>query len=332
GNAVRFHPELLALSGHLNVAARLCGVRKPNQKGKVERAIRYLRDRFFAARTIRDLDRGNADLLTFLRAIANACPHPRWPKRCVADVFVEEQSRLLALPSPLPSTDLVQPVAIDKSAYATRLTLDLEGNPLVITDARQNQAMRHLFGRGGRKLWQKSCDAGERWMLMDVGGALLRAWDERGHTKRATYDAARRATHAYVQQGTAAEQLVGRTVYGEAHPSAAALNLRGKAYQVYDGAVVVTSGAHDFKGNLLHGTRRLAADYHSVPDWSVLATLTDVAAIATAAESLVGRDQATPAAVREREADVVQESGSLTPRTLAPSSSGTQPPSFARLL
>ena len=60
--AVRFHPELLALSGQLCVALRLCGVRKPQQKGKVERAIRYLRERFFAARTIRDLDQGNAEL------------------------------------------------------------------------------------------------------------------------------------------------------------------------------------------------------------------------------------------------------------------------------
>jgi len=171
--------------------------------------------------------------------------------------------------------------------YSTRLTLDLEGNPLRITDARGNTAMQHLFAMGGRALWQKSCDAGERWMLGDVGGAPLRAWDERGHTKRATYDAARRATHAYVQQGTAAEQLVGRTVYGETHPSAAALNLRDKAYQVYDGAGVVTSGAYDFKGNLLHGTRRLATDYHAVPEWSPIAGLTDVAAIVAAAEALL---------------------------------------------
>jgi hypothetical protein len=48
GDAVRFHPELLTLSGQLCVALRLCGVRKPQQKGKVERAIRYLRERFFA--------------------------------------------------------------------------------------------------------------------------------------------------------------------------------------------------------------------------------------------------------------------------------------------
>ena len=172
-------------------------------------------------------------------------------------------------------------------AYATRLKLDLEGNPLLITDARGNAAMEHVFAMGKRVLSQTSCDAGARWMLADVAGAPLRAWDARLHTKRATYDAARRATHAYVQQGTAAEQLVGRTVYGEAHPSAATLNLRGKAYQVYDGAGVVTSGAYDFKGNLLHGTRRLATDYHSVPDWSALTGLADVAAIAAVAEALL---------------------------------------------
>ena len=132
-------------------------------------------------------------------------------------------------------------------AYATRVKVDLEGNALLIPDARRNAAMKHVFAMGGRALWQQSGDAGERWML---AGAPLRAWDQRGHTKRATYDAARRATHAYVQQGTSAEQFVGRTVYGEAHPSAAALNLRGKAYQVYDGAGVVTSGAYDSGADL----------------------------------------------------------------------------------
>jgi transposase/phosphoglycolate phosphatase-like HAD superfamily hydrolase len=118
GDAVRFHPELLTLSGQLCVAPRLCGVRKPQQKGKVERAIRYLRERFFAARTIRDLDQGNAELLDFFATIANVRPHPRWPQRRVDEVLLEEQSRLLALPDPLPETDLVQPIAVDKTAFA----------------------------------------------------------------------------------------------------------------------------------------------------------------------------------------------------------------------
>jgi len=117
GDAVRYHPELLALAGELCVSPRLCGVRKPEQKGKVERAIRYLRDRFFAGRTIRDLARGNADLLTFLNQIANTRPHPRWPERCVHEVLAEERTRLLTLPEPLPVTDLIEPIAVDKTAF-----------------------------------------------------------------------------------------------------------------------------------------------------------------------------------------------------------------------
>jgi transposase len=117
GDAVRFHPELLALAGQLCAAPRLCGVRKPQHKGKVERAIRLLRDRFFAARTIRDVERGNAELLVFLDEIANARPHPRWPERRVHEVLAEEKTRLLRLPDPLPPTDLVLPVPVDKTAF-----------------------------------------------------------------------------------------------------------------------------------------------------------------------------------------------------------------------
>ena len=117
GDAVRFHAELLALAGQLCVAPRLCGVRKPQEKGKVERAIRFLRDRFLAGRTIRDVDRGNTDLRRFLDDIANVRPHPRWPDRRVDEVLADERPHLLSLPNPLPSTDLIQPVVVDKTAF-----------------------------------------------------------------------------------------------------------------------------------------------------------------------------------------------------------------------
>jgi transposase len=117
GDAVRYHPELLALAAKLCVAPRLCGVRKPQHKGKVERAIRFLRDRFFAARTIRDVARGTAELQTFLDEIANVRPHPRWPERRVDEVLAEEKTRLLALPDPLPTTALVDTVPVDKTAF-----------------------------------------------------------------------------------------------------------------------------------------------------------------------------------------------------------------------
>ncbi|WP_437580754.1 SpvB/TcaC N-terminal domain-containing protein [Sorangium sp. So ce887] len=171
--------------------------------------------------------------------------------------------------------------------YVTQTTLDIEGRPLVITDARGNEAMQHRFGLGGQLLYQKSNDSGERWMLAGATGQRLRAWNGRGFVYRSSYDGVRRPTHEHVQLGSGSERLVRRYVHGEAHPQAAALNLRGRPYQVYDGAGVVTSQAYDFKGNVLQASRRLRSDVHADADWSVLAGLTDVAAIATAADPLL---------------------------------------------
>ncbi|XYH99955.1 RHS repeat-associated core domain-containing protein [Sorangium sp. So ce1128] len=171
--------------------------------------------------------------------------------------------------------------------YVTQSTLDIEGQPLLITDARGNQAMQHRFGLGGQLLYQKSNDGGERWMLAGATGQRLRAWNARGFVYRSSYDGLRRPTHEHVQLGSGSERLARRYVHGEAHPQATALNLRGRAYQVYDGAGVVTSQAYDFKGNVLQASRRLRSDVHADADWSALAALTDVAAIAAAAEPLL---------------------------------------------
>ena len=117
GDAIRFHPLLLELCGTMRVQPRLCAVRRPQHKGKVERAIRYLRDRFLAGRTIVGIDEGNAQLRRFIDTIAHARPHPVLAQRTVGDVFAEERRRLLALPDPVPSTDRVDLVNLDRQAF-----------------------------------------------------------------------------------------------------------------------------------------------------------------------------------------------------------------------
>ena len=49
-----------------------------NEKGRVERAIRYIRDNFFAARTFTDLDDLNAQALSLVRRASP--PIGRWPE------------------------------------------------------------------------------------------------------------------------------------------------------------------------------------------------------------------------------------------------------------
>jgi len=117
GAAIRYHPALLALAGKMHVQPRLCGVRRPESKGKVERANRYLHDRFFAGRDITRIDEGNRELRRFITEIAHARPHPRFEHRTVADCLAEEQPHLIPLPDPPPSTDLVLPIRADKTAF-----------------------------------------------------------------------------------------------------------------------------------------------------------------------------------------------------------------------
>lgn len=117
GQAVRFHPQLLDTAGRFNTQLRVCGVRKANQKGRVERAIRWWRQRFLAGRPIRSIEHGNRELIEFLTTTVLDRPHPTLPGKTVRQCFADEKRVLLRLPDPLPPTDLVVPVAVDKTAF-----------------------------------------------------------------------------------------------------------------------------------------------------------------------------------------------------------------------
>ncbi len=117
GDAARFHPMLVDLSGRYCVRLKLCAVRKANQKGNVERLIRYIRERFLAARVIHSVEQGNRELLQFLEEVALPRAHPTKPGRTVRECFEEERSRLLTLPLSPPPTEQVLPVRVDKTAF-----------------------------------------------------------------------------------------------------------------------------------------------------------------------------------------------------------------------
>jgi transposase len=62
GAQILFNPRLLELSGHYHFAAQPCQVRAGNQKGRLERAIRYVRDSFWAGRSFTTLAECNRRL------------------------------------------------------------------------------------------------------------------------------------------------------------------------------------------------------------------------------------------------------------------------------
>lgn len=118
GDTVRLHPDLVELAGAFSTEPRLCRVRKPTDKGRVERSVRYLRDRFLGGREIRDVAHGNRELEEFLRDIAPARPHARQSDHTVGAMFEQETTRLLPLPDSMPEAAQTLPVAIDATGFA----------------------------------------------------------------------------------------------------------------------------------------------------------------------------------------------------------------------
>jgi transposase len=118
GDAVRFHPRLLELAGHYHFAPKPCAPYRGNEKGKVERTIRYLRDSFFAARRFTGLVDLNAQLATWVAEVAMVRPWPGGPGGGrVAEMLGEERPRLLPLPEGAFSCDVVRPVTSGKTPY-----------------------------------------------------------------------------------------------------------------------------------------------------------------------------------------------------------------------
>lgn len=99
GDQIRFHPRYLELAGHYCFQTRPCHVARGNEKGHVERSIRYLRDSFFAVHRFTTLEALNASVGRWAAEVAGPRPWPDDKARCCAEVFdSEERPRLLALP------------------------------------------------------------------------------------------------------------------------------------------------------------------------------------------------------------------------------------------
>lgn len=99
GDAIRFNATLLAFANHHRFEPRPVAVARGNEKGRVERAIRYVRDNFLAARTITDLETLNQEAEAWSRGPAVERRCPGHPDRCVRDALAEEAPLLLPLPN-----------------------------------------------------------------------------------------------------------------------------------------------------------------------------------------------------------------------------------------
>jgi transposase len=266
GEHVRFHPLLTELSGEFCAQLRVCAPRKANQKGKVERAIRYLRERFLAGRAINSIEQGNRELAEFIEAIAHTRPHPTRAERTVGQHLEEERTRLLPLPQVLPQTTQVIPTTASKTAsvrfdtntYSVSsvcaeraLTLVADDAVISVLDG-ANEVARHARSWGKKQLLELAIHREE--LLEEKRGARAQKGQDRLRTCVPDIDV---LFARWLDAGKNAGSLTARTLK--------LLDLYGA--ELFAGAVreIIARGTHDPGALALLCEQRRAAANKPVP-------------------------------------------------------------------
>ncbi len=117
GQAIRFNPTLLDLASHYHFEPRAAAPARGNEKGRVERAIRYIRDNFFAGRHFQCLDDLNEQANNWCHVISADRRCPENTDLTVRESFLQEQPRLIALPDNPFDTREHKPVKAQKTPY-----------------------------------------------------------------------------------------------------------------------------------------------------------------------------------------------------------------------
>jgi transposase len=99
GCAIRFNTDLLAFAGAHRYEPRPVAVARGNEKGQVERSIRYIRDNFFAARIFTDLGDLNAQAQDWCEDPASCRPWPEDSRLTVRQAFAKPQRGSAICPS-----------------------------------------------------------------------------------------------------------------------------------------------------------------------------------------------------------------------------------------
>ncbi|CQR35333.1 conserved hypothetical protein [Thiomonas arsenitoxydans] len=134
GDAIRLHPTLLALAGHYRYEPRPVAPARGNEKGRVERSIRYIRDAFFAGRQFADLDDLNAQAAAWCMADAGERACPEDASLRVGQAFERERDHLLSLPATPFVCEEVKAVSVGKSPY---VRFDLNDDSVPATEVQR---------------------------------------------------------------------------------------------------------------------------------------------------------------------------------------------------
>jgi transposase len=117
GDAIRFNPDYLAFAAHYKFEPRPVAVARGNEKGRVERSIRYIRDNFFAARVFADVADLNAQAKAWTDGPAFERSWPEGEQLTVRQAFDSESPSLMSLPPDVYPVDARVEVTVAKTPY-----------------------------------------------------------------------------------------------------------------------------------------------------------------------------------------------------------------------
>jgi transposase len=186
GGQIQFNPRMLEMAAHYHFSQQPCQIRAGNQKGRVERAIRYVRDSFWAGRTFTTLEECNRQSLVWRDQVAHRRRWPEDPGRTVVEAFVEEQPRLLPLPQHPLSTERIVAVRSAKTIYVrfdlNEYSIPPEAVGRHLTLAASDSEIRILDGALEIARHRRSYDRGQLILEPAHQNALLEIKRKARHT------------------------------------------------------------------------------------------------------------------------------------------------------
>ncbi len=91
-----FHPRYLDFARHYGCTIKACGTRKPHEKGRVEKAVHYVKQNFLAGLELSSLEAINAAARQWLDQVANRRVHGE-THQVPQELFAQERPRLRLL-------------------------------------------------------------------------------------------------------------------------------------------------------------------------------------------------------------------------------------------
>ena len=212
GHTVQYNPAILAFAAHYGFKPQATWPHRPNEKGRVERSIAYIRSSFLPGRPRRSLPLDELNAAAREWAAGTACAR-QWPEDRsvrVGDAFAREQRLLLALPATDFPCETIRPAVADKTAFVRFDRNDYSVPP----------------GLAGRSL--TLAESPDRIRILDHPGRVVaehaRSYDRQQRVEDPDHRRALHETRRNAAQGTRQRDRLLRTLPRSQHLLAAAMH------------------------------------------------------------------------------------------------------------